>query len=52
MTDKEYDSHFNRVLQMLIDSGEYDNESRWMLETDTHLILQVPHLNPEYFPTI
>ena len=49
MTDKQYDKHYNRIRQMLIDSGEYDGESEWMLNTDTALILDVPHLNPEYF---
>ena len=51
MTDKEYDQHYDRIKQTLIDRGDHVNESEWMLDTDTRLILQVPHLNPEFFPT-
>jgi len=49
MTDKEYDMHWDRVRNMLVISGEYDNESEWMLDTDTRLILSAPEQNPEYF---
>ena len=49
MTDKEYDLHFQRIRQMLVDSGEYEGESDWMLDTDTAFILSVPDLNPEFF---
>ena len=49
MTDKQYDKHFKRIRQMLVDSGEYEGESDWMINTDTALILSVPHLNPEFF---
>ena len=48
MTDKEYDRHFKRVRKMLLDSGDYKN-SEDILDTDTSLILQMPHLNPEFF---
>ena len=48
-TDKQYDYHFKRVRNILLESGDYDNESVWMLNTDTSLILQVPYLNKEYF---
>ena len=47
--DKQYDQHFNRVRDILLKSGDYDDESKWMLNTDTSLILKVPHLNPEFF---
>jgi len=48
MTDEEYDRHFKRVRQMLVNSGEYaDSEN--LLDTDTALILNMPHLNPEFF---
>ena len=55
MTDAQYDKHFKRIRQMLVDSGDYnfpdtfENESEGMLDTDTALILSVPHLNPEFF---
>ena len=48
MTDQEYDRHFKRVRKMLSDSGEYKNAED-ILDTDTSLILQMPHLNPEFF---
>ena len=48
-TDKQYDKHFKRIRNILLDSGDYNDESVWMLNTDTSLILQVPHLNPEFF---
>ena len=57
MTDEEYDRHFNRVRQMLVDSGDYacfyNNEDyddpEGVIDTDAELILKMPHLNPEYF---
>ena len=57
MTNEEYDRHFKRVRQMLVDSGdyekfnhmeEYENAER-VLDTDAALILNMPHRNPEYF---
>ena len=48
-TDKQYNSHYNRIRKILVNSGDYDNESEWMLDTDTRLILNVPHANPEFF---
>ena len=48
MTDKEYDRHFKRVRKMLSDSGDYKNAES-ILDTDTALIIQMPHLNPEFF---
>ena len=48
MTDEEYNLHFKRVRQMLVDSGEYA-DSEHLLDTDTSLILNMPHLNPEFF---
>ena len=59
MTDAEYDHHFKRIRQMLSDSGDYDNWKEYrenpeyrdaVLNTDTLLILNVPDLNPEFFP--
>ena len=49
MTDKQYNSHYKRIRKILENSGDYDNESEWMLDTDTRLILNTPHLNPEFF---
>ena len=48
-TDKEWEMHYTRIREMLVISGEYVNESEWMLDTDTRLILSCPEANPEYF---
>jgi hypothetical protein len=48
-TDKQYEMHYNRIREMLVISGEYVDESEWMLDTDTRLILSEPEQNPEYF---
>ena len=54
MTDEEYDRHFKRIRQILADSGNYERFEEWenpegVIDTDTALIMQMPHLNPEYF---
>jgi len=58
VTDKEYDRHFKRIRKILSDSGDYDGWKEHegdelarekVLDTDTGLILSVPHLNPEFF---
>ena len=57
MTDKEYDRHFKRVRQMLIDSGDYEKFNHMegyenaigVVDIDAGLILNMPHLNPEFF---
>ena len=54
MTDEEYDRHFKRIRQILVDSKKYARFEEWenpegVIDTDTLLIMQMPHLNPEYF---
>lgn len=61
LTDQDYevwhDTHFPRIRKILADSGDYewkefDNDPDYrdrVLDTDTHLIMDMPHLNPEYF---
>ena len=57
MTDEEYDRHFKRIRKMLVESGDYDeffdNEDfhnpESVIDTDTALIMKVPHLYPEFF---
>ena len=57
MTDEEYDRHFKRVRQMLVDSGDYEEFNHMeegedvigVIDIDAGLILNMPHLNPEYF---
>lgn len=53
-----YDKHFPRIRKVLVDSGEYDGWKEFekdpdyrerVLDTDTHLIMDMPHLNPEFF---
>ncbi len=54
MTDKQYDKHFKRIRQMLVDSGDYDGweeheNAEGAMDADTGLILKSPHYYPEYF---
>ena len=54
MSDDEYDRHFQRIRQMLVNSGDYEgwddsDYAERVLDTDAGLILSVPYLNPEFF---
>ena len=57
MTDGEYDRHFKRIRKLLVDSGEYEKfnhmkeyeNAEGVINTDTALIMQMPHFNPEFF---
>ena len=52
-----HDKHFPRIRKILEDSGDYEwndftNDPDYrdrVLDTDTHIIMDVPHLNPEFF---
>ena len=53
-----YDRHFTRIRKVLADSGDYEGWKEFkkdpdyrerVLDTDTRLIMDMPHLNPEYF---